>query len=591
MPEFHQAEAVMWEHPDSALTLLKTMEKPSSSDELNYATWCLLMTQARDKNYIKHSSDSLIAMSVNYFERHSDELRKAMTYFYAGQVYKDLNQPETAINYYLKAKEMCETTDNHRLTSLICSNLGMLYAYRRTLKDDAKRELRDAYNYAVMSRDSSRISSSLCSLGRIYGVFGQWDSVIYFYTGAMKIAEQVNDLRSLSNAQSEIAHAYIQSGIPEQAIGPLSKSIDIKTKEGRSGLTQSYLSLGKVYKSLNKVDSSIVYLNKALITDNLYTIRDAYWYLYHLHKEQRQYQEAIGYNELYREYADSIMQLAHSKEIKEIQEKYAHEKLVNENNLLKIRNGNLMRTYLGILIMGLMITACLVFVYQRKLLNKERLLQKIKDELNINLAKLRENEAAMKENEEMIKKMSMPVNRNTGPENHSDGIENLRQKNYALLYQNEILGKKVQAYTDILQEKELKLDSYGKLQKQNEALARREQFLMGQLEKHIEILGELRHADKVIRLDEWPAIIKIINRLNNNFTLRLKQQMPFLSESDVQCCCLIKLHLTTTMIANLTAVSPASVTKRKQRIRNRISRQTNHPLEKTKSLDDFMLKF
>jgi hypothetical protein len=46
MPEFQQAEAVMWEYPDSALTLLKTMKKPSSSDQLNDATWCLLMTQA-----------------------------------------------------------------------------------------------------------------------------------------------------------------------------------------------------------------------------------------------------------------------------------------------------------------------------------------------------------------------------------------------------------------------------------------------------------------------------------------------------------------------------------------------------------------
>jgi tetratricopeptide (TPR) repeat protein len=269
-----------------------------------------------------------------------------MACFYAGQVYKDLKQPEAATNYFLQAKEASETTNDHRFTSLICSNLGMLYAYRRALKDDAKQELHEAYDYAVMSYDSSRISSSLCTLGRIYSVFGQWDSVVYFYTEAMKMAEKVNDFRSLSNAQSEISQAYIQLGIPEQAIGPLNKAIHMKTKEGRSGLAQSYLSLGKVYKSLNKVDSSIVYLNKALISHNLYTVRSAYWHLYHLNKDYGKYKEAIGYNDLYREYDDSIRGLAHSKEIKEIQEKYAHEKLVNENNLLKIRNGNLIRTYL-----------------------------------------------------------------------------------------------------------------------------------------------------------------------------------------------------------------------------------------------------
>lgn len=176
LPEFRQVEAVMWEHPDSALALLGSMQKPSPSDELNDATWCLLMTQAQDRNYIKHISDSLITIALNYFEGYGDPVRKAMAYFYAGQVYNDLKQPEAAITWYLKAKEASEKTNNHRLTSLICSNLGMLYAYRRELKNDARQELWNAYNYALISRDSSRISSSLCTLGRVYSLFGQWDS-------------------------------------------------------------------------------------------------------------------------------------------------------------------------------------------------------------------------------------------------------------------------------------------------------------------------------------------------------------------------------------------------------------------------------
>ncbi len=591
MPGFQQVEAVMWEYPDSALTLLKTMKKPSPSDKLNHATWCLLMTQAQDKNYVKHTSDSLITIALNYFEKYGDQSRKAMAFFYAGQVYKDLKQPEAAISYYLKAKEASATTNDHRLTSLICSNLGMVYAYRWALKEDAKHELRDAYDYAVMSYDSSRISSSLCSLGRIYGVFEQWDSVVYFYTKAMKMAEQVNDLRSLSSAQSEIAHAYIQLGIPEQAIDLLNNAINMKTKEGRSGLAQSYLSLGKVYKSLNKGDSSIVYLNKALITDNLYTIRDAYWYLYHLHKNQGQYQEAIGYNDLYREYADSILGLAYSMEIKEIQEKYDNEKLANENNLLKIKQGSLIRTSLVVLIISLSIASALILRSQRKLLRKERLLQTIRDELHMHLAKLKENEEAMKNNDRTMDKLIKGRGKHVKTDSGSGEIDLIRQNNYMLQYRNDVLKEKVQAYTNILQEKELKLASYGKLQKQNETLAQREQFLMSQLEKHVEILGKLRHATKVIKPDEWPEIIKIINRLNSNFTLRLKQQMPFLSESDLQYCCLIKLRLSTKMIADLTAISPTSVTKRKQRIRNRISQQTPHLLEKTGSLDDFILKF
>ena len=59
-PILEQAEKVMSEHPDSALFLLEQVATPEKMPERDYATWCLLITEARDKNYIEHTSDSLI---------------------------------------------------------------------------------------------------------------------------------------------------------------------------------------------------------------------------------------------------------------------------------------------------------------------------------------------------------------------------------------------------------------------------------------------------------------------------------------------------------------------------------------------------
>ena len=67
LPELSYAESLMQRCPNSALVVLDSMEVPSPSDKFQYATWCLLITQARDKNYIKHTSDSLINIaSVSY---------------------------------------------------------------------------------------------------------------------------------------------------------------------------------------------------------------------------------------------------------------------------------------------------------------------------------------------------------------------------------------------------------------------------------------------------------------------------------------------------------------------------------------------
>jgi tetratricopeptide (TPR) repeat protein len=585
-----QAESLMQQHPDSALAILKAMEKPAPSDKLNNVTWCLLVTQAEDKNYVRHTSDSLITVALNYFGMQGDLNRKAQTLFYAGQVYNDLKDYEKASACYIRAKDLATKLPDYRLRFLISGNLGMLYAYRKTLKEDAKQELREAYSYALLSRDSSRIAGSLCTLGRVYSLFGQWDSVAWFYDQAIQIAGQAHDKKQLAVALSEVASAYEKLAKPQQALRALRSSMKLERDAGHSSSAQAFLSLGSIFRSINKPDSAVIYLNKALNTSNLYTIRDTYWQLYRLYKKNGQYQKALVYDELYREYADSVRGQAHSIELKEIQERYNNEKLANENSLLRIRHKSMLNTLLLVIIIILLLATALLFWSHRKLMDKERLLQKIKAELQTHLAKLQENEETIKKNEATLKKLVQQQNRlsRTGA---PDEIEAIHRKNSLLQGQNELLSEKIKAYTQVLQEKELKLASYKKLQKQNEKLSRHEQFLLKQLEKQFGVLKTLRRTTKPIDENEWPEIVRSINLLNNNFTQRLQKLVPSLSEQDIRCCCLIKLRLQTASIAGRMAVSPASVTKRKQRIRKRIAQNTGELSSPGDSLDDFIVMF
>ena len=45
-----EAENLMIENPYSALLLLNSIAKPEKLPEKDYATWCLLYTQAQDKS-------------------------------------------------------------------------------------------------------------------------------------------------------------------------------------------------------------------------------------------------------------------------------------------------------------------------------------------------------------------------------------------------------------------------------------------------------------------------------------------------------------------------------------------------------------
>ena len=59
-PLLQETETLMGSRPDSSLILLESIPSPEKLSEEDYATWCLLMTQARDKNYVEHMSNSVI---------------------------------------------------------------------------------------------------------------------------------------------------------------------------------------------------------------------------------------------------------------------------------------------------------------------------------------------------------------------------------------------------------------------------------------------------------------------------------------------------------------------------------------------------
>ena len=88
MLELVQAEAVMYEHPDSALGVLQGMKVPASSDKLQNATWALLTVQAKYKNYKEELADStLINIAYDYFMKQDDARRKAIVLYYKGVLY------------------------------------------------------------------------------------------------------------------------------------------------------------------------------------------------------------------------------------------------------------------------------------------------------------------------------------------------------------------------------------------------------------------------------------------------------------------------------------------------------------------------
>ena len=99
---FSKVEKCMDLCPDSALNLLKGIHDPEKLWGESQATYALLMTQAMDKNYMKFSSDSLIALALNYYTiTQTSPIMYAKALFYHGRVMLELDKEEEALKSFL----------------------------------------------------------------------------------------------------------------------------------------------------------------------------------------------------------------------------------------------------------------------------------------------------------------------------------------------------------------------------------------------------------------------------------------------------------------------------------------------------------
>ncbi len=100
------AESVMEERPDSALAILEAILPERLNGERLRALHALLLTQARDKNYIDQTSDTLISRAVAYFDRSNDAYHRMLSHYYLSTIYYYADQYSQASFEAEKAKDI-----------------------------------------------------------------------------------------------------------------------------------------------------------------------------------------------------------------------------------------------------------------------------------------------------------------------------------------------------------------------------------------------------------------------------------------------------------------------------------------------------
>ena len=126
--QLDKIESCLQDFPDSALTLLQSMDKASIRGPRNQARFALLYSLALDKNYVDITDDSLAHVAVDYYAGTQDRRRSMLAWYSLGRVQVNAGNAAGAIVSYMKAKRDADQLEDYHYLGLINREIGYLYS-------------------------------------------------------------------------------------------------------------------------------------------------------------------------------------------------------------------------------------------------------------------------------------------------------------------------------------------------------------------------------------------------------------------------------------------------------------------------------
>jgi tetratricopeptide (TPR) repeat protein/uncharacterized protein YdcH (DUF465 family) len=586
LPELVHAESVMFDHPDSALHILEAMPMPSARrDKENHALWCLLLTQAQYKQVMKISSDSLVRIAYDYYKPTNNARRKAMSALYMGGVNYNLGNIEESIRFYLEAKTEMEKTNDYKLGYLVMSGLGRIYLYRNLI-EYAFEACQSAYNYSVKDSNLRYQMVSLQYLARCYCLLNNLDKAEQIYEQSAELALELKNNDFYAVVQQELALVYI-------AQKRFYESLEVvQTLQPSS---QTYLLRGQIYLCLSKADSALYYLKKSLRTDNVYTKRSVYKTLYQLScdSEFNIYMKEFCDSLLF--YTDSVMSLDKGKEIIAYKEKYDHQKLITEQQRLKLEKADAQRMIFIITICLIVVIAVVAYLYQKRLVRKETTIRKQSEQLQAYMLQLHEYETRLMQNNRYMEELKEQL---SGQEMNSDELHEYREQIDSLQVENGRLSEKINSlqhhindYSSKLDKARREADKFRNLSEENLYLKQRERVLTDYVVDNDRLVKELRERCRILKDREWEILEQMCESTYSNFVSRLQGVCPTLTKQELHLCLLIKLRFNNAQMSEIFGVNTTSVSQKKFRLKKHLSDALRGGLSDEMTLDRWVAEF
>lgn len=290
--------------------------------------------------------DAAITLADSVIDLKSfNELEKAEALKYKGIAYYFKGSYDKANEAYYTALSRFEDLNSAEGQARVLNELGTLQKRMQKL-EEAEKSFLKAQDLAKQGNDSLSLASAYNNLGLIYSGKEQWDKAISLFRKSSKIKKQLKLWNDLSYDLNNLSYAYLAKKDFASAIELMEQSLALRREAGnKRALAISVNNLGEIQLQAGNTELARKLFEEALEKSREISFADLETHVLKMLSETEEKEgnqsKALAYFKEYHQLNDSLLNLAKTKQVEEIETRYETQKkdqeieILNKDNALK----------------------------------------------------------------------------------------------------------------------------------------------------------------------------------------------------------------------------------------------------------------
>lgn len=366
-------------YKDAEQSFKKALNIAESNNELHIATNATNNLGAVYNEWGRYN-DALdyYYKSIENFKIVNDKYGESIAYYNIGVVYEELGSYSKAIDFVHKSLDLKKEINSTTKIPVSLNKMGNIYCqwekYELALNYYA-----DAMSIAKENKNKLEIANALSGMAQVYSETDIYNKSLDYFKEALFLYEEINSKKEIAQINNEIGEIYaekLKQYVTAEEYYDIAQQLFLQI-ESNSGLSNLYLSKGKLNYAQNSFSVAIKYIKKSieLAPHNSYKMLNNYLLLAQCYSQQKSFEDAMSAYQLALAYKDSVIKDKTTLQSAQFEVHYQTEKKEQEienlmrqselNTLLLNKKKDMQILLITIIVLLIAIIGLALFFYRR----------------------------------------------------------------------------------------------------------------------------------------------------------------------------------------------------------------------------------